>query len=360
MTEGELVAYLLDRGLLSPACVTDGSLRLVGAGGRNLTRRITSAAGPAYVVKQGRAGDPLRRREAAVYAYLGCRGDLRDHLSAVLHDDPDGDVLVLEHVDGEDLRQFWARRRRCPVRLTVRTAAVLATLHRPAPDSFPTDLCEPSIVEGCVPISVHRPNDRLFETSSAACVELISLVQSDDRLCEALDRVLDEWQATAVIHSDIRFENVVAVHRGPGRADVRLVDWETATVGDPCWDLGCLIAEYVHHWVASIPMTQAATAAEQASLARFPLSAAQAAIRRVWTAYTGRPTLDPTDHVGQLVRMTRYVGARTVARAFELGQQSSALTASAVCHLQVGATILTDPRAAATALLGIPCAVGRA
>jgi hypothetical protein len=65
MTEGELVAYLLDRGLLSADCITDGSLRVVNAGGRNLTFRVTTAGSPAYLVKQYRADNALMRREAS-------------------------------------------------------------------------------------------------------------------------------------------------------------------------------------------------------------------------------------------------------------------------------------------------------
>src|SRR4051794_15744462 len=119
MTDGELIAYLLDCGLLSRRSVTDGSLRLVGTGGRNLNRRVTTAGGPAYVVKQGRTRDSLVDREARVYTYLGRLGDgdLPGHLPAVVHDDPGRRVLVLEDVAGEDLGRLYARRGRCPTPL---------------------------------------------------------------------------------------------------------------------------------------------------------------------------------------------------------------------------------------------------
>ena len=78
-------------------------------------------------------------------------------------------------------------------------------------------------------------------------MEIIALLQTDRELGAALDRIADEWWPGALIHGDVRFENVLAIGSQPGfDANVCLVDWETATFGDPCWDLGCLIAEFVH------------------------------------------------------------------------------------------------------------------
>ena len=147
MTEGELVTYLLERGLLSAECITNGSLRVTGTGGRNSTFRVTTASGPAYLVKEYRADDGSSRREAALYSYLRRHSDidLHSHVPAVRHDDPQSGVLVLEHIEGDDLRHLCARGR--PPAAAARTAIVLADLHRLSATDLPTELYEPWIME---------------------------------------------------------------------------------------------------------------------------------------------------------------------------------------------------------------------
>ena len=72
-----------------------------------------------------------------------------------------------------------------------------------------------------------------------------------------------------------------------------------------------------------MPLTRAGAAVEHASLARYPLRNAQAAIRRVWTGYTRRLGLDAATRTDRLVRTSRYVGARILARAVEISQESA-------------------------------------
>ena len=204
MTEGELVTYLLERGLLSAECIANGSLRVTGTGGRNSTFRVTTASGPAYLVKEYRADDASSRREAALYSYLRRHSDidLHSHVPAVRHDDPQSGVLVLEHIEGDDLRHLCARGR--PPAAAARTAIVLADLHRLSATDLPTELYEPSIMETTVPVGLHRPDDRLFEFYSSASVEIIALLQTDRELGAALDRIADEWWPGALIHGDVR------------------------------------------------------------------------------------------------------------------------------------------------------------
>ncbi len=52
------------------------------------------------------------------------------------------------------------------------------------------------------------------------------------------------WSAqavTALVHADVRWENIVLA--GDGGAAV-LIDWEDAGRGAPAWDVGCLLAAY--------------------------------------------------------------------------------------------------------------------
>jgi hypothetical protein len=170
----------------------------------------------------------------------------------------------------------------------------------------------------------------------------------------ALDALADDWRPATFTHYDVRWDNILVGQGETGRTQLRLVDWEAACLGDPDWDLGCLFAEYVSHWLGSIPFTTAASAADYVRFAQYPLGDAQRAVRSAWASYADRLDIPTVDRYDRLRRATRYVGSRLVERALELDKQSAVMSVVAVCHLQMAAGILADPDAAVTDLLRLP------
>lgn len=62
-----------------------------------------------------------------------------------------------------------------------------------------------------------------------------------DRLCEWLRQNTPETQRTALIHGDYQFINVMMAPNLPPRL-AAIVDWESATIGDPLLDLGWVLS----------------------------------------------------------------------------------------------------------------------
>lgn len=343
------VRRLLAAGLLSTRTVVDGSLRVSRAAGRNVNLTVTTGDGPSYLVKYGR-GDG-GRREAAAYGFLStvASREVRDALPLVVTHATQDSMLVLEHVSGPNLRGHHAGRARRLFSWAGRSGALLAAVHDLPVTALPASLRKVRMRP------VHRPDELFFTTSSRAAVELTALIQSDPVLCAALDEQAVRTAGDAFTHGDVRLDNILVARNGDGRfAGLRLVDWESAGVGDPGWDIGCLLAEYVSHWICSVPFTTATTAAADAALARVPLGSAQAAIAAAWAGYTTRRGAGCVDAPTYLRCVTRHAAHRLLQRALELDQDSSDVSLAAVCHVQVGARMLADPDAAATALLGVP------
>lgn len=354
ITETALVAYLVTSGLLSPRHVVDGSLRVDRAGGRNVNFLITTACGPLYLVKQSRDEGGELGREAAVYAFLNqisTPADVRDAVPGLVANRTGDKLLVFEQVDGHDLRRHHTRLGRCPSWTAVQSGRLLAAVHGISTAGVPAELYRtPAGPSSAV---VHRPDERIFTACSRAVVDLIALVQSDRGLCAALDALVADWRPSAFAHHDIRWDNLLVTRTTAGRTALRLVDWETAGVGDPDHDVGSLFAEYLSHWLQSIPFTSAGAAGDDARFARFPVDAMQRAVRSAWAGYADTLRLPPDERADRVVRSTRHAGARLVQRALELDQDAAAMSVLAVCHLQVAARIMADPRSAAAGLLGL-------
>jgi aminoglycoside phosphotransferase (APT) family kinase protein len=162
-----------------------------------------------------------------------------------------------------------------------------------------------------------------------------------------------------MIHGDARWENLIAVPgAGAGRSTrIKLVDWESGGTGDPAWDVGTVVGDYLSAWLLSIPVTASSPPEQLLELARLPLSSMQPSIHAFWTAYARAMELHGSSAVDALVRAVRYAAARLVHTALEQTQSSSRLTGNVVLLLQLSHNILQRPEEATARLLGLPVAV---
>jgi len=204
-------------------------------------------------------------------------------------------------------------------------------------------------------LSVHRPHLSLYNEVSYGNLQLVKIVQQFPEFCNLLDELRGEWSAQAFIHYDIKWSNLIVTPPGAGgKRQLKIVDWELAGLGDPCWDVGSVFGEYLSFWLSSIPITGEEPPDRFIELARYPLGKMQPALRSFWQSYVWRMGLDAATSYQWLVRAVKYGAARLVQTAFEGGQGSTQLTGNVICSLQLGLNMLDRPQEAAVHLLGIP------
>ena len=258
LTQERVAGYLLERGLLAPAAVLDDELTVRDASSRNRNYRVQTRDGSGYVLKQGVGPDTQATiaNEAAVYHRLAL-GDVK--LSGLLPRfggyDPDEGLLVLELVRGaEDLHthHLGGRFSASPAAALGRALGLLHSRTRPlvADGSEWTAWAPPPWV-----LSLHRPDASIFTDVSAAGLELIRIVQRTEGFGELLDGLRATWAPTSLIHGDVKWSNVLVVDAGTPQESVKLIDWESAMVGDPSWDVGSALSQYLSFWLFSIPLT---------------------------------------------------------------------------------------------------------
>lgn len=356
LSEREVVQSLLERGLLSPADVVDGDLTIYDVSRRNRNFRVVSGSGPSYLVKQGfgEEGRVTLANEAGVYAALAAAGGARvtRYLPAFHAYDPDAGMIVLELVDSARSLAEHQGRGRFSQAVARDVGRALGTLHRESA-GVPEEArryARPPFA-----LTIHRPAVSWLRDLSAANVELIKLIQGAPGVPEALDEVRSEWHAQCIVHNDYKADNCVVVRGRDGRGTgVRLVDWEAGGWGDPAWDAGSVLGDYLSIWLTSIPITGSDPPERWPELARFPLERMRPSLRAFWDAYAAATRLDGPAADRMLVRATRLSSARLLQTAFEQTQASSQMTGATMCLCQVGVNVLRRPREAAVRLLGIP------
>ena len=356
LAQSEVAGYLLDRGLLSTESVVDGDLVVRDASSRNRNFKVERSRAVSYLVKQGLSPDGVVTvaHEAAVYQALsGLGAAVAGYLPHFYGYDQAERVLIVELVrNSEGLANYHLRLGRFPSRVAAALGDGLGALHRltwRGGDAGTPPSPPPWI------LSVHRPDLSVFRDSSTAAIELIKVVQQSANFGSHLDQLRNEWHAQAFIHQDVKWDNVIVFAPSHAQArGVKLIDWESAAYGDPCWDIGSAFSSYLSFWLSSIPVTGQNPPERFAELARYPLSKMQAGIRSCWQAYTKQLGLDGPTANRWLLRTVRFAAARLLQAAFEASQMAVQLTGSSVLHAQLSVNMLERPRETAVHLLGIP------
>jgi aminoglycoside phosphotransferase (APT) family kinase protein len=347
LEEPELVAVLVELGLLAPRQVVTGELSLTTAERRNRNVKVTVAGGRGLLTKQAKTPEAVRtlRQEAAALAALSRTKDrLSPYLPRLLGFDAGRCLLVLDLAEGaRSVHELSMRGGRVSAAHSRQAGRVLALAHRrAAPPELGPALVPPTL-------RLHRPHVGLLRDISRANMRLLEAVQSDTAFTDALDALGRGWRPTGLIHGDAKWDNMVV-----GEAGFLLVDWELAAAGDPRWDVGTVLSTFLSSWVMSIPM--AAAGADLSRMMRrawFPLARSQAAARRFWLSYA--ETAGLAGEVADAFRdeAVAYCGGRLVQTAYEYLQLAAHPTANAICLIQLAANILRDLARAARVLLGL-------
>jgi hypothetical protein len=362
LTHSEVATYLRGQGLLDARAVVAGNVEILDSTRRNICFEVVSARAPSYLLKQGPDAERTARvaYEAAMYTWLHSAPQarrVRSYLAALHRYDAQDQVLVLELLpQALTLGAYHQRRGQFPLRIAALLGAAVGTLHQIGPGAVIADGGSP-LAPCPLPwaLAVHRPSLDLYCGFSLASIQLLGLLQQFPEFGRQLDRLRAEWQCQALVHYDLKGENLLVVPtRGGARSQVKLVDWELAGWGDPCWDVGSIFGEYLGIWLHSVPVAGEGPPDQFLELASYPLEQIQPAIRRFWEAYVGHMGLTPAIAGEWLLRATRYSAVRLLQTAFEESQTQVQLTRDALCFVQLSFNILQRPDEAALHLLGIP------
>jgi thiamine kinase-like enzyme len=356
-----VTGYLLDRQLVSAASVANGEFKVTDVSGRHRNLTVTTD-NDGFFLKQGasQAKAAAIQREAEVYRLLhsGATTDaFTRYLPRLISYDERQHALVLERIENaRNLREYHSRQGRFPLIVARTTGKAVGVLHKQTNET--TSECITSGNADLPPpwiLSLHRPGLGLFQEASGANLELIKVVQQFPRFGELLDELQKEWRQTAFIHRDLKWDNCLfrTGRVRQGESSLKIIDWELAGLGDPCWDVGSVFNDYLNFWLLSIPATGEIAPPDFLSLARYPLEKMHPALRALWSSYKEQMQLDgPTEQLWQ-TRSVRYAAARLLQTVFEQMQVSTYLTGNAICSLQVSLNMLERPGEAAIRLLGL-------
>ena len=345
----DVAPYLAGRGLLSARAMVDGRLRVEDVSRKNRVFLVTADGAPCSVVKLSADPDDTGvAREAAVLERLGRR--LPFLPKRVMYDRATG-VLVLETPSGaRDLAQLPTRGR-FSLALARQAGRALAALHSLPPDALDgLEQVDPTRI-----LAIHRPDLATVRSLSGAALDLVRLVQGSGALCCRLERLLEPERRDCVVHGDVRWDNWLALGRNGSmrRTRVLMLDWELAAAGDPAFDVGAYLAEYLCAWKQQAWVPDPLEPGHRLHDPARVLPPLQPAVSTFYDAYVRDRAKRRGALNGMLRRAVGFAGARLVLIALEEAHACADLQKDVRVTLQLGANVLERPRWAVDVLLGL-------
>lgn len=201
---------------------------------------------------------------------------------------------------------------------------------------------------------------------------------------EAIEFINQSFDRACVVHNDPRFANFLlhdfqkfelsqpqaTVDSANSTADravdstvdptvqptekptVQLIDWEKWAWGDPAYDLGQIIANYLQLWLKSLPVSANLDLATTLSRARVPLAAVQPSIAALMRAYLVRFPEILSYRPDFLVQSTRFAGLGLIRQVQIYIYQKHPLGNVEMVMVQVAKSLLCQPEASIPTVFG--------
>jgi Ser/Thr protein kinase RdoA (MazF antagonist) len=237
-----VLATLVGAGLIDAATACDGEVSLHDDSRSNPVDTIVVEGTPTLVVKQaGPAADAqaLMNAETSIYRWLGREPQLAALAPSCLTIQGGDGWLVLEAPsDARTAHDLLGSLGGDLTSLVVELAAMLGTLHTVSAErgrgggqaraQWPWLFDLPS---GGVPeFAAAREGSRRVVAELRERPDLMALIEETGA----------GWSDRALIHGDVKWDNVLARRGAAGGWRLWLIDWELAGWGDPDWDLAAL------------------------------------------------------------------------------------------------------------------------
>lgn len=233
---------MVGRGLVSAADIHRFGVRARDLSQSNSVVLVECGDGRGYVVKDMRRRDEEKQgspaAELALYKSVSGHSELRSLVPEFLDYDGELEVLILEGlISSRRLDQSDGGRRALDPEVAEWLGGALGRWHRHA-----TVLM--GELEAADPWMLHIDSENRLAILDAEdrLKEVVGRILTNAATAEIPLRVRQDWRSETVIHGDVRFANVLVNIAPPA---VRFIDWETGGSGDPAWDVGAAVQEFL-------------------------------------------------------------------------------------------------------------------
>lgn len=186
-------------------------------------------------------------------------------------------------------------------------------------------------------------------------INFYTVYQSQESITAAIADLAYNWHPCCLTHNGLRLENIIVHSRWQQLDDclIKLIDWKTASWGDPVVDIGCLIASYLNIWLQSLITDNSLEIEESLALALIPLELIQPSIIALIKAYLKQfPAIINYRH-DFISRVMQFSGLVLINRMQEKIFTHKYCSSQNMCALQIANNLLSMPQNSIQTILGV-------
>jgi thiamine kinase-like enzyme len=369
--------YLLERGLCDREDKNTGKIE--SKNGKNYNLLLSFSNGRQLLVKQERldregkaAGDFLREWRIQKFVQEFPQSSyLRPWLPQVLHFDEDNSIIVANYLsDRHNLEEYYNKKNIFPEAISASIGAMLATIHRQTWEcqeykNFFRGQFEDNNRAANLLQRFERVGADVFGQVPPKGLKFLSLYQRFDSLGKAVDNLNQATQPSCLIHNDLKLNNILLPNNWQqanptaseelksDRIPLKLIDWENSGWGDPAFDLGMLIANYLATWLGSLYISKSLDIRETLRLATIPLELIQPSNTALICAYLDSFPEIIDRRPDFLPRVLQCSGLALIITILSRLQYQKAFNNTGIFTLQVAKTLLCRPETSIQTVFGI-------
>jgi Phosphotransferase enzyme family len=288
---------------------------------------------------------------------------LRPLMVEIAHMDNEHGILIFNYLsDYSDLEDFYAQQNLFPDKVASLLGNALATVHR---STMGNSSCrnfwnknrpsvEPS--ERFDPHKAMRISPEIFGSISSEGMKFFVLLQRYESMKSAFAEVISSFKPCCLAHNDLKFANVLLSRdweNGPDSHAIRFIDWEFCGWGDPAYDLGSIIANYLEIWLDSLVASNSIDITEALRLAVTPLEYVQPSIKKVLSVYLEKFPEILEYYPEFLQQVMKFSGLVLIEGIQTSVHHRVPFGNTDICKLQAAKSLLLNPKQSVKTICGV-------
>jgi Choline/ethanolamine kinase len=286
---------------------------------------------------------------------------LRRWLPEIIHFDRDCSLLIVKYLDDyENLAQFYAKENIFPPEIASSIGTMLASFHQitfqrsNCQEFFDTEENKAANQAAGLAQSMEKLEPEIFGQYPADGIKFLKLYQRYDSLGKAIVSLGKSIDPCCLAHNDLKLNNLLLPKewKKTKAIELKLIDWERSSWGDPAFDLGMLFSSYLSMWLGSLVVSNSVSIEEGLRLAMTPLELIQPSNYALVKAYLQTFPEILEYRPDFMLKVMQFAGLGLIQVIQSTLQYQKSFNNSGICMLQVAKTLLCRPEVSIATVLG--------
>jgi thiamine kinase-like enzyme len=366
-----VIEYLQDVGLSGKEDNTLANSQLIQSNRKNYNLLVNLSEQRKLLVKQEcyieNEGNPQEFFNEWLFHQLlqqfPVLGNISEIAPLVAHFDEENSIMIRNYLpEYIELASFYQNNWYFPEAIAIAIGTTLGVFHRVTLNRQEYRNFMATAPQGQFRYQVYNPaqgigsiGPEIFGMVPIDALKFYILYQNYESLEAGIAELAHAWRPCCLTHNDLNFNNIL-VHSKWEQLDnclVRLIDWEACAWGDPAFDLGTLIANYLQIWLQSLVVDLTLELEESLNLAQTPLEILQPSILSLVRSYFDTfPMILEYDQ--DFIRRTlQFAGLALVHQIEEIIQSRKYFNNAAIYQFQFAKNLITKPQELVENVFGI-------